>query len=35
MDIFVNEKLVDHYLLDSTIYISKLDTFLFLCIVEN
>jgi len=28
MDIFVNEKLADHYLLDSTIYISKLDTFL-------
>jgi len=28
MDIFVNEKLADHYILDSTIYISKLDTFL-------
>ena len=28
MDIYLNEKLVDHYLLDSTIYISKLDTFL-------
>ena len=28
MDIYVNEKLVDHYLLDSTINISKLDTFL-------
>jgi LEA14-like dessication related protein len=28
MDIFVNDKLADHYLLDSTIYISKLDTFL-------
>ena len=27
MDIFVNEKLVDHYLLDSTIHISKKDTF--------
>ncbi|MBS1600049.1 MAG: LEA type 2 family protein [Bacteroidetes bacterium] len=27
MDIFVNDKLADHYLLDSTIYISKLDTF--------
>ena len=28
MDIFINDKLADHYLLDSTIYISKLDTFL-------
>ncbi|HTQ64169.1 MAG TPA: LEA type 2 family protein [Puia sp.] len=27
MDIFVNEKLVDHYLLDSTINIPKKDTF--------
>ena len=27
MDIFVNNKLADHYLLDTTIYISKLDTF--------
>jgi LEA14-like dessication related protein len=27
MDIYVNEKLADHYVLDSTINISKLDTF--------
>ena len=27
MDIYINEKLVDHYTLDSTIVISKLDTF--------
>lgn len=27
MDIFVNDKLADHYLLDSTINIRKLDTF--------
>jgi len=27
MDIFVNDKLIDHYILDSTIYIAKKDTF--------
>jgi LEA14-like dessication related protein len=27
MDIYINEKLMDHYLLDSTIFIAKRDTF--------
>ncbi len=27
MDVFINDKLVDHYLLDSTIYIARTDTF--------